>query len=105
MTVSGSKPRVSIGLPVFNGEKFLPDTLDSILTQTYSDFELIISDNASTDKTGQICRDYAAKDQRICYYRNEENIVLPRITTVSLNCQQRSTLNGLPMMICVPQNF
>jgi len=74
MTVSGSKPRVSIGLPVFNGEKFLPDTLDSILTQTYSDFELIISDNASTDKTGQICQDYAAKDQRISYYRNEENI-------------------------------
>jgi glycosyltransferase involved in cell wall biosynthesis len=67
-------PRLSIGLPVYNGERFLRFTLDSILTQTYTDFELIISDNASTDGTMLICQDYAARDNRIRYCRNLENI-------------------------------
>ncbi len=71
--MSDHKPRVSIGLPVYNGERFLKEALDSLLAQTYSDFELIISDNASTDQTEAICRTYAAKDSRICYYRNEHN--------------------------------
>lgn len=68
------KPRVSIGLPIFNGETFLEETLNSLLTQTFTDFELIISDNASTDNTETICRSYAERDQRIRYYRNEENL-------------------------------
>jgi glycosyltransferase involved in cell wall biosynthesis len=67
-------PPVSIGLPVYNGEKFIEEELNSLLAQTFSDFELIISDNASTDRTGQICQAYAAKDKRIRYYRNEQNI-------------------------------
>lgn len=67
-------PRVSIGLPVFNGEKYLPESLDSVLAQTYGDFELIISDNASTDRTAEICNEYALKDQRIRYSRNESNL-------------------------------
>ena len=67
-------PTVSIGLPVFNGEKYLRQALDSILAQTYQDFELIISDNASTDKTQQICREYAKRDSRIRYYRNKRNL-------------------------------
>jgi len=66
-------PQVSIGLPVFNGEQLLRDAVDSLLGQTYSDFELIISDNGSTDGTEAICRSYAAKDRRIRYYRNEQN--------------------------------
>lgn len=65
---------MSIGLPVYNGEKFIKEAIDSLLAQTFEDFELIISDNASTDKTEEICRAYAAKDQRIRYYRNEKNI-------------------------------
>jgi glycosyltransferase involved in cell wall biosynthesis len=69
-----SAPRVSIGLPVYNGENYLRPALDSILHQDYTDFELIISDNASQDATEQICREYAAKDPRIRYYRNEKNI-------------------------------
>jgi len=69
-----SKPCVSIGLPVFNGEKYLKQALDSILAQTHQDFELIISDNTSTDKTQHICLKYAAEDNRIRYYRNKENI-------------------------------
>jgi len=68
------KPRVSIGLPVFNGERYLRQALDSILAQTYGDFELIISDNASIDKTQNICLEYAAKDRRLRYYRNRRNI-------------------------------
>jgi glycosyltransferase involved in cell wall biosynthesis len=72
--MSDNKPCVSIGLPVFNGENYLTEALDSIVVQTYSDFELIISDNASTDRTEEICRAYAAKDERIRYLRNETNL-------------------------------
>ena len=69
-----AEPLVSIGMPVFNGENYIAEALDSILAQTYSDFELIISDNASTDRTQEICLAYAARDQRIRYYRNKENL-------------------------------
>ena len=66
-------PRVSIGLPVYNGENYMAAAIDSLLAQTFTDFELIISDNASTDATEQICRDYAHRDGRIRYYREEVN--------------------------------
>lgn len=65
---------VSIGIPVYNGERFLAQTLDSILDQTYQDFEVIISDNASDDATEAICRSYAEKDSRIHYCRNATNL-------------------------------
>src|SRR5215470_13614723 len=71
--MSNSKSRVSIGLPVYNGAHFLKEALDALLSQTFGDFELIISDNASTDGTQEICRAYAAKDRRIRYYRHEQN--------------------------------
>lgn len=67
-------PQVSIGMPVFNGEKFIREALDSLLTQTFTDFELIISDNASTDGTEAICRGYAEKDGRIRYVRQVTNL-------------------------------
>jgi glycosyltransferase involved in cell wall biosynthesis len=67
-------PKVSIGLPVYNGEKYLRAALDSLLQQDYKDFELIISDNASTDTTSKICKSYADRDKRIQYYRNETNL-------------------------------
>lgn len=67
-------PRLSIGLPVFNGEQYLQEALDSHLNQTYDDFELIVSDNASTDATQEICCQYASCDKRICYCRNERNM-------------------------------
>ncbi len=67
-------PTVSIGLFVYNGERFLTRSLDSLLGQTHRDLELIISDNASTDRTEEICREYAARDHRIRYYRNEKNM-------------------------------
>ncbi len=67
-------PRVSIGMPVYNGEKYIKAAIDSMLAQSFGDFELIISDNASIDATEQICRAYAAKDWRIRYYRNSLNV-------------------------------
>lgn len=71
--MSQTKPRVSIGLPVYNGQNYLAETLDNLLSQHYTDFELIISDNASTDETEAICRRYAAQDTRIRYDRAEKN--------------------------------
>lgn len=68
-----SEPRISVGLPVYNAEKYLAQTIDCILAQDYLDFELVISDNASTDGTPNICRTYAALDPRIRYHRNEVN--------------------------------
>ncbi|MCI0548311.1 MAG: glycosyltransferase [Candidatus Rokubacteria bacterium] len=67
-------PRVSVGMPVYNGGPYLALALESILAQTFGDFELIVSDNASTDGTDAICREYAARDGRIRYVRNRENI-------------------------------
>ena len=69
-----SIPRVSIGMPVYNGGQFLEQALDSILAQDFTDFELIISDNASTDDTESICRRYSTRDGRIRYYRNKQNM-------------------------------
>lgn len=68
------KPLVSIGLPVYNGGNFIADTAASLLAQDYPNFELLISDNASTDETPQICRKIAEQDQRVRYFRNEENL-------------------------------
>ena len=69
-------PRLTIGLPVYNGERYLAEALDALLGQTYKDFELIISDNASTDGTADICLDYAARDSRVRYVRQPRNIGL-----------------------------
>lgn len=67
-------PRVSIGLPVYDGQNFLEPAIRSLLDQTYRDFELIISDNASTDRTPEICRAHAERDARVRYSRNATNI-------------------------------
>jgi glycosyltransferase involved in cell wall biosynthesis len=67
-------PKVSIGIPVRNGENFLEEAIKSVLDQTFSDLELIISDNGSTDRTPDICRKYAKRDKRIRFVRYEENI-------------------------------
>ncbi len=67
-------PLVSIGLPVYNGERYLREALDSLIGQDYPHLELILSDNASTDATAALCLEYAARDPRIRYYRLESNI-------------------------------
>lgn len=69
-----NRPRVSIGMPVFNAANYIRCAVQSILSQDYEDLELIISDNASTDETASICLELAAKDSRVRYHRNETNI-------------------------------
>ena len=67
-------PRVSFGLPVRNEEKCIRRCLDSILAQTFTDFEVVVCDNASTDGTRKILEKYAARDSRVRLFLNEENI-------------------------------
>ncbi len=66
-------PRVSVGLPVYNGARYLPEALDSLLSQTFTNFELLVSDNGSSDETAEICRAYARQDERIRYHRSPSN--------------------------------
>ncbi len=72
--MSVRKPKVSIGVPVYNGERYLRQALNAIARQTFTDFEVIICDNASTDGTEAITREFTARDQRFRYHRNQENI-------------------------------
>jgi glycosyltransferase involved in cell wall biosynthesis len=78
-----SPPRVSVGIPVFNGERFIGGAIEAILCQDFDDFELIISDNASTDRTGEICLTYQEGDGRVRYSRCSVNIgALPNFNRV-----------------------
>jgi len=72
--MDNTQPRVSVGVAVYNGEKYLAKALDSLAAQTFIDFEVILSDNASTDSTPQICRRYVEADERFHYYRNAVNL-------------------------------
>lgn len=72
------KDLVSVGLPVKNGATKLPMALEALLSQTYTNFEIIISDNASTDETQEVCEKYASKDSRIRYIRQDANIGLKK---------------------------
>jgi glycosyltransferase involved in cell wall biosynthesis len=71
---SGAQPAVTVGLPVYNGERFLEQALESFLAQSYDDFELVITDNASTDRTRDICLAYGERDSRLRYLRNDRNL-------------------------------
>lgn len=68
------QPLVTIGVPVYNSERHLRQSLDSLLAQTYRDFVLVISDNASADGTADICQEYVRLDPRVRYFRNPVNI-------------------------------
>jgi len=68
-----TNPIICLGMPVYNGEDFLKQRLESIINQSYSNFILIISDNASTDNSQKICEEISKKDKRITYFRQEEN--------------------------------
>ena len=66
-------PRITVGVPVYNGERYLAATLDSLLNQTVEDFVVLVGDNASTDRTAEIARSYAARDPRVRYHRSPVN--------------------------------
>ena len=72
--LSNKKQKLTIGLPVYNGEEFIRSRLENILSQTFQDFHLIISDNCSEDETSKICQEFVSKDDRIHYYKQNENI-------------------------------
>lgn len=77
MPLSNNKkqaPLISVGMPVYNGERYIASAIESVLAQTQADFELIIADNASSDRTIEICERYAANDSRIVLHKNSENI-------------------------------
>lgn len=76
--VQEEKPKLSIGIPVYNGEKFIRKCLETLLRQTFDDFEIIISDNASTDLTAKICKEYKKIDNRILFFQQESNIQMAR---------------------------
>ena len=71
--MNDNRPKVSVGIPVFNGEELIEETIQSILNQTFQDFEVIISDNASTDRTLEICKKFSDKDSRIKVFVQENN--------------------------------
>ena len=72
--INSHNPKISVGIPVYNGEKFIRKSIESVLQQTYRNFELIISDNASTDSTSDICTEFLTKDSRIKFVRQDKNM-------------------------------
>lgn len=99
-------PRLSIGLPVWNGENFLAESIESILDQQGVDFELVISDNASTDRTPEICAHYAARDSRVRCHRQPVN------RGCAWNCNRVFALASAPLFkwqahddVCLPGMF
>lgn len=96
MSKNGDQPvTCSIGLPVYNGENYLRDAIDSALAQEFQDFELIIADNASTDGTEAICREYAEKDERIHYVRHPRNIGAAKNYNYVFHCSKGQYFNWL----------
>jgi glycosyltransferase involved in cell wall biosynthesis len=73
MSATTAVPRLTLGLPVYNGERYLSASLDALLAQTFTDYELIISDNGSTDRTDEIARRYEAMDPRVRYVHHVRN--------------------------------
>lgn len=72
------EPLISIVLPIYNGEKYMRLSIDSVLAQTYMNWELLIVDDGSADSTAAIAQEYVKSDSRIRYYKNPENMRLPR---------------------------
>ena len=69
---------ISVVLPVYNGELFLKESIESVINQTYQNWELIVVDDCSSDKTPEIVKEYVNRDRRIKYFRNEHNLKLPK---------------------------
>ena len=95
-------PRLSIGLPVYNGQNYLAESIEALLGQSYEDFELIISDNASTDDTADICRRYEKQDSRIRYFRQERNIGGAPNHNFLVEQARGNCSSGRPTMTCTP---
>jgi glycosyltransferase involved in cell wall biosynthesis len=101
--MSCATPRVSIGVPVYNGQKYIRYTLDSLLAQTFTDVEVIVTDNCSTDSTPQIVLDYAQRDPRVRYVKNPSNIGPARNYRVSMDMARGDYFKWNPADdVCAP---
>ena len=96
-------PLVSVGVPVYNGEEYLPAALDALLAQDLDDFEVIVCDNASTDATAEIAREYAAHDDRVRYHRNARNLGLSGNFNRAFQLSRGSTSSGPPTTTGTPR--
>lgn len=83
---------ISIVLPVYNGERFLRASIDSVIAQTYQNWELLVVDDCSTDSTAEIVHEYVQQDSRIKYFKNEVNLRLPRNLNRGFSLAQGSYL-------------
>lgn len=90
-----NRPTVSIGIPVYNGERYLTQAVESVLAQGFADLEIVIADNASTDRTGAIARDFARSDRRITYFRFGENVGPGRNFTKAFELSRGKYFNWL----------
>ena len=79
------KDLISIVLPVYNGAKYLRESIDSVISQTYTNWELLILDDCSTDDTAKIANEYVEKDERIHYFLNEKNLKIWRLVFIQMH--------------------
>jgi glycosyltransferase involved in cell wall biosynthesis len=106
MTSKATSARLTVGLPVYNGDACVADAIESAIAQTFTDWQMIICDNASTDRTGDICREFAARDPRIHYLRNDENIGLTRNFNKTFELSNSEYFKWLAHDdICLPKFF
>ena len=77
-------PKVSVVMAVYNGERYLPDAIESVLSQDFQEFELIILDDASSDGTAKILAQFASRSSKIRLLRNEKNMGLTRSLNIAL---------------------
>ena len=101
--MSVTTPRLTLGLPVYNGERFLAESLDALLAQTFTDFELIISDNGSTDRTSEIAREYQSSDPRVRYVRHDQNRGSTFNHNFVIEQAAANSSSGYPTTICTRQ--
>ena len=106
MTSKATSTRLTVGLPVYNGDACVTDAIESAIAQTFTDWQMIICDNASTDRTGDICREFAARDSQIRYLRNDENIGLTRNFNKAFELSDSEYFKWLAHDdICLPKFF
>ena len=99
-------PQVSVVMPVYNGERFLAEAIESILAQTFTDFEFIIVDDGSTDSSADIVRGYQARDGRIRFIQLPENVGEGGARSICLQAAQGEFVAQLDSDdLCLPQRL
>lgn len=106
MGIEQHRPLVSVAINAYNAEAHLPECLDSVLAQTFGDFEVIVIDDASTDATGRIAEDYARRDPRVRVSHNERNLGIPATINRALELSRGEFIAKLDADdVSMPQRF